>query len=477
MKEETNATFIAHRSDRNHTEFGLFASSREVPSEASFSRLIEQADESTPQMSRVGPSKRILGRTVGLIGTLVALGTFSPVLESRGQSIDRGWQTTDNVQDGSLAHLCADSAGTIYAAGYLRSPSASAAVPALTRTVDGGATWTDLAVPTVYNPNAITVAESFDLPNGGTPGAVTHRLLICGRTAEGLAVHYSDDAGSNWFPLGDVIPSPPSYKHPALARAMAVRADLTIFLFTEAVIDRQTVTKKGTTTTSELHCVGYKLAPGLQAWEQIIDQVTPWNRSAVAIGMNVFILGPNDGFFNILRYDSNGTWQNVDHIQLQAGLNCVATRLSKDPDGNLIACGIGARSGKGRDQVSHWWVRRGSGLVANSFRTIGAIPHDGAQPLDLTVRNDTVFVTGSAVGGEIGDYSLRRWFTYAGVPSMQNGTEVWAWNPSDMFYLNPRLSAAGRHIISDTNGNVLAGGNSLGTDGSSNDWITRRLQQ
>ncbi len=275
------------------------------------------------------------------------------------KSADHGasWQTVDDFSYGSgwavlPRAIAADSAGNLYAAGYvtpLSGPQAGISVWIVRESRDAGATWSTVDV-FQYSLLAGTVPVGIAI----TPAGV----FVAGFGDLHWFVRKSVNGGQTWSTANDFL-----YPNASGSAMYGFTADAAGNLYTCGGVSVTTVTKKSSTTQNYL--VVRKGISGGASW-QTVDNTAPssWALTSFEPGNfgmgsdaagNIYAAGKGtNGQWLAEKSANRGTsWSVADNFAF--GTASLASGFASDGFGNVYVCGNGTGSAPAGSQ---WLVRK-----------------------------------------------------------------------------------------------------------------------
>lgn len=417
----------------------------------------------------VAPARRTM-RVILALGALLCAGSAPTHAQT--------WETIDDAAGATgegVYKVTSDSAGNIFAAGYVRDATERYHA-VIMKSSDSGATWATVidypAVNDLSAPNGpfagFTSIVSADV--GGERHLVatgTHRRLPNPGYRSVWMTIRSRDGGATWETLDEYLPPFPSSMPP---RDVAVDANGNHYIV--ALVKDQ---EAGNGNSHWLIRKGQVTSGGM-TWSMVGDfsYADGWDYSyghgfaadgpsrVVCVGSSVFVAGSGANSW-IVRKSSNGgsTWQVVDTYQYGKNLKSHAFDVAADSAGNVYVAGYGQKLG------TRWIVRRlASGgtkwSTVDDFRLSGGSYAEGKGiAID---SNNNVHVTGMAAFSQ----GKGNWVT------RQRSAATGAWSTIDTFSLAAVQDTAGRSITADPSGNLFAAGSGTDAEGVSHGWLVRR---
>jgi hypothetical protein len=418
------------------------------------------------------PPRRVLGLILAICGAFL----FSAVSVH-----SQTWETAADLEgdtgEGVYA-ITSDSAGNLFAAGYMRDATERYHAIIL-KSSDRGSTWetvvdypaeTDLSAPN-------GAAAAFRTITAADVGGERHlvatgfyrRVNRQGYTAQWLTIR-SKDGGTTWETLDEYVH--PTF-YPSLPRDIAIDTNGNIYLVTLA--------KEGTAGTGNSRWLirkGLATAGGM-TWSMVGDfaYVDGYESAhgfdadgpsgVTCVGSSVFVVGSGAHSW-IVRKSINGgsTWPVVDTYQFSKGLKAHAFDVAADSAGNVYVTGYAQKLG------TRLIVRRlPSGgtkwATVDEYRSANATNAEGRR-IAIDASNN-VHVTGMATfPTSPHDYGNWRWVT------RQRSATTGTWSITDMFSLATNQDSEGRTIAADPFGNLFSGGYGIDSAGVRHGWLVRR---
>lgn len=413
------------------------------------------------------------------------------LLSIHSDSQAQTWQTIDDAEGSTgegVREVTSDSAGNIFAAGWIRDASERYHA-VITRSSDSGATWGTVAdYPALNDPSApngpgagFSAMAAADVAGGETV------LVASGRDTRVLGNDYYLGVSGNWLTVrskdaGVTWETVDKYSHPTYKTAfdpssVAVDSSGSIYLMGAAT---ENVVGKGGRVTTLSHWLirkGLASAGGI-VWSTVGDFSYPTSTvgGVVCVGTDVFAVGGGaDSWLVRKSSDGGATWAVVDNYRLSSTGDSLPVRIAADATGNLYVVGSAGEvvtSGKGKTATTvtnrYWIVRKGT-PGGSSWTTVDQfqIPNGGAQASAVTVDGiNNVHVTGIAWSGP--SSSLGHWIT------RQQSAVTGLWATTDDFSLALDRAASGVGITADPWGDLFSAGYANDSLGVHHGWIVRR---
>jgi hypothetical protein len=388
----------------------------------------------------------------------------------------QAWETIDDAEGATgeaVYQTTVDSAGNIFAAGYMRD-AAQRFHAVIMKSSDRGATWETVvdypAVNDVGAPNGpfavFTSITSADV--GGERHLVATGMNrrvsspTLGLSALWLTIR-SRDGGATWETLDE-------YAHPdynsSLPRDMAMDANGNLYMVTLA-----SGAQTGTGNSHWLIRKGLATAGGM-VWSMVGDFSYPDGydpdhgyeadgpTGVTCVGSSVFVVGGGGKTWTV-RKSSNGgsTWQVVDSFRFFKNGISGAFDVAANSAGHVYVAGYSYKMG------SQWFVRRSINGGSNwstvdQFNLPSGIYAEGRG---ITVApNGNIHVTGMASSTQL------NWVT------RERSAETGTWSTTDNFSLAPNQRSYGKSIAADPTGNLFSAGYGYDSAGVHHGWIMRR---
>ena len=442
----------------------------------------------TPKTERISASVEIYRRRRLSFITCLAVAVASLTAVGEVKAVDP-WVTVDTVPSNSSVYgMATTGSGAVLVAGFQRAPD-DRFHAMIARSVDGGATWQDVAdFPAVNDAGAPNgpyatlnaVASTVTTTGGHYAVAVGRDRRVyndAGALSSPWLVVESNDEGQTWTPIAQLL-------HPTFSQlsgdfgpwAAAVDADRNIYLAGGSEETIVTVKGKTTTTTTVRHWLiqrGIRQPDGSLVWSlsdlpfptsKYHQQANVLPKAALCVGSAVYVSGGGgtDGnYWRIMKSTNKGaTWTVADNYVLDTR-DCPATAhsMAVDSAGNLYAAGAAISSVSGVAKAN-WIVRKGQPGGTNWTIIDNYRPADG----NAWARAVTVGSSGVYVGGNVRAPS-DRWNTRRLVGS--------TWTTSDDAADLSAPTSLARTLTADPLGNIFAGGFATDSTGVVN-WMVRR---
>jgi hypothetical protein len=366
------------------------------------------------------------------------------------------WTTVDMIQSAFARDLTADSAGNLYVLGNATVNNVQVAL--LSKSSDGGNTWSDSSVPGVSTLTSVAARTVTDADST----SVENHLVVLGpssENAEKQLILRSLDGGGTWETV-DVI-----------EKGIDVALDVHGNIYVAGVVTKTITVVSGKKSTIQSYNVWMVRRIGRYGGKdtrEIAD--TRSNPSdIICVGTKVYLAGDSNGYWRVMMSEDGGSsWQVLDNYRYQPPYFSLAYALAADSQGNLWVVGQGWRTpiGKGNNAFNPaYWLTRKGVRQANgtySFDTVDTFeldPFNWTRAAAIAVDSeDNIYVTGSALRSTA--TPTGRWITR----TLAAGGNTWR--------LSDELGGAGRGVAADPFGNVFTVGTIPGTDGSA--WVVRR---